>query len=836
MSSAADRRSSTDTGALDDPPLSASISAPAGVVVVPFVLGILIDRATSPGWGFWTASAIGSLMLAMTFKRRSPGPATILLLAGCLTVGGMRHHLSWSARSADDVSLLAGDTPAPIRVVGVVHTPPTILAADESELTPPWMRIDRSVCELTCEQILAPDRSLPVSGTARLTVTGHLLHVNVGDRVHVVGRLVRPGRPSNPGGFDFRDYLRRQRVRCVIGCDHPDAVRIVAPRVSRRIARTRTRLRDECESVLVRHLRPETVSLARSLLLGQRSQLPDEVRTDFAESGTMHLLAISGLHVGILAALLLFGCRLLNVSVPTTTFVVLTGIGAYAFVTNLRPPVVRASVLAVVVAAAWPDYRRVSGLNLIAVCALVVLLIDPTDLFDVGTQLSFLAVVAIGWAAAFVERQRRRLDTDSLLPRLLAEGEGCAAALRRVLVEGYVVTAAIWTVTLPLTIAQFHIAAPVGFLINVLLIPYVALLLALGFLTIGCGLLLPAATAWPAMLFDAALGGLLGIVDSASSLQIGRQYLGGPPQWWLVGFYGLLGAALLFRTRSAVIRWGWTAVWSWVVVGLCTGFLPPSRETFRCTFLNMGHGCCVILDLPEGETLLYDAGLLGNQKRGQQIVEAALWERSVRRIDGIIVSHADVDHFNVAAPLMTTVPTGTLLAHRTFLDFGQPAVDALIETASRQRVPIRLIQAGDRLLTDDPRVSLEVLRPAHDWKGESDNSNSVVLRVRFAGRSLLLAGDLEGTGLAELLDRPPQPVDVLLAPHHGSLNANPTTLAEWAAPEIVIVSGGDADTRSRLRTVYVDAEQIFCTRQDGAVTVEITSAGEMTVTPFANTQ
>ena len=97
---------------------------------------------------------------------------------------------------------------------------------------------------------------------------------------------------------------------------------------------------------------------------------------------------------------------------------------------------------------------------------------------------------------------------------------------------------------------------------------------------------------------------------------------------------------------------------------------------------------------------------------------------------------------------------------------------------------------------------------------------------------MLLAGDLEGSGLTELLSRHSQSVDVLLAPHHGSRGANPQSLAEWANPRIVVISGGDTATRSRLESVYTDAERIFCTQQDGAITVEISASGRLTATPF----
>lgn len=810
----------------DDLRARVAIRAPIAVVALPFILGIVLDRWLDVRWSHWSIVVIVAALLAAVIARRALLLATGLLLIGCIGIGGMRHHLAWTTRAGDDVSRLVTTDPRPLQVVGIIASPIAITAADESVLTPTWMQVDRSMCDLRCETMMTNSGSIPISGTARLIVTGHLLHVGVGDRVEVSGRLISPRGPTNPGAHDYRDYLQRQGVRSLVDCDHPNGVKLVTAEATGRIARWRSELRVECERIFVRDLDPRTVPLAVSLLLGERSQLPSDVRDAFAQSGTMHLLAISGLHVGILAGLLLVGCRLLNLSVLQTTLVVLIGIAAYAFVTNLRPPVIRASVLAVVMAAGWPAYRSVGAVNLVAVCGLIVLLINPTDLFDVGTQLSFLAVIAIGSAASFIAQERNRPDEDSLLRTLFTPRDGVWSTLLRLLAEGYVVTAAIWLFTLPLTAACFHIAAPVGFVINVLLIPYVAFVLGLGFCTMVCGMLLPWFVSAPALLFDLSLHGLLKVVDAAAALQLGHVHLSGPPTWWLIVFYLTLAGTLMLGRLLPKWRWGWTVVWSWVIVGQLAAIPLPHRDSLRCTFLDVGHGCCVVLELPDGRDLLYDAGMFAGDRRGRQVIQSALWELGLRKIDGIIVSHADVDHFNAAAGLMQTMPVGTLLCSRSLLDFDQETVAALCNTTGEEDVPVKFLQAGDQLPGDAATLSLHVLHPADDWRSEHDNANSVVVRVDFAGRSILLTGDLEREGLLSLLGTQPDHVDVLLSPHHGSRLANPPSLAAWADPDYVIVSGGKETTADMLRSVYFDAQSLLTTHDSGAVTVEITSDGK----------
>ncbi len=812
----------------------AGVRAPAVPVALALIAGIVSDRLADLAGVLWIGIAVCALACSWLANRWGGArSATLLLLATCCALGGARHALRWSAQSPHDVSRYAASEPVPVKLVGVIGSPVTIRAADRSRMTPPWMRIDRSQCLLRCESLVGLAGSIPTAGRVQLFATGHLLHANVGDRVEVTGRLFEPRGVQNPGGFDYRSYLRRAGIRCLLDVEHPEAVQVLEPHVNGRIARFRARLRDECEEILIGHLDRRSAPLAVSLLLGDRSLLPQDVREAFAESGTVHLLAISGLHVGILAGLLLVCCRMLNVSVPMTTFVVMLGVLAYAFVTNHRPPVIRASVLAVTVAAGWPWFRRAGGMNLIAVCAATVLLINPTDLFDVGTQLSFLAVLAIGWGVSVIGRWRNDPWRPFWKEWLFDREPGLARNALRFLAEGYVITAAIWFVTMPLVAARFHIVAPVGFLLNVVLLPYVGVVLWFGFTTLLCGLMAPWIVRWPAAAFDWLLQRLQDVVGAAAQIDVGHASVAGPSDWWLVGFYTMLTAATVIRPGHRLRRWAWRGVSVWVVVGLAVPFLPQRRDGLRCTFLAVGHGCAVVVELPGGETLLYDAGMFANAQRGEDIIRNALWERDITQLDAILISHADVDHFNAAAGLMQTMPVGTLCCSPSFLDFDQEPVAALCEAASRERVPIRLLQQSDRLRLGGVEVELTVLHPPPRWRSEHDNANSLVLRIRYANRTVLLTGDLERDGLAELLQLQKEKADLMLSPHHGSPKANPIALNEWASPRLVVISGGDARRAADLRGVYNQAERVLSTRCSGAITVRIASSGAMAVDEWA---
>jgi competence protein ComEC len=144
---------------------------------------------------------------------------------------------------------------------------------------------------------------------------------------------------------------------------------------------------------------------------------------------------------------------------------------------------------------------------------------------------------------------------------------------------------------------------------------------------------------------------------------------------------------------------------------------------------------------------------------------------------------------------------------------------------------VRLVAAGDRIVVEDD-VSIAVWQPAAEQQLPRDNANSLVVAVEYAGRKILLTGDLERDGLTALLQRPRSPVDVLVAPHHGSRAANPPELAAWTNPGVAIVSSADRQVRTRLAESYRDPTVVLNTAETGCVRCEIAADGTWSVSPF----
>ncbi len=798
------------------------IRHPAVAIALALGGGICCDHFRPAPLDVWL---FGAVLLAAAWAALSPTrfakESAVALLLGVVCLGGARHHLAWSVARDNDLSLFASDEPRLLRVVGTLLARPDLISHDTPSARYAWPRPDASTAVLAAESLLDGGDECAVSGRALVHVSGHLVHCDVGDRVEVCGWLSLPAPAKNPGGFDPAGFYRGKGIRCLLTADHPDAVRLLKVGSAVSLWQWAARLRAEGEAVFARDLSPRTAPVADALLFGGRMQMDEEIRDAFTKSGLLHVLAISGMHVAILGLLLWGVGRLAGLSVRGTSLLTIVGVVGYALLTDGNPPVIRAAVMISLYSLARLIMRRPSLTNCLALAALVILLWNPTDLFNTGTQLSFLAVLGIAWACGRWRRPTELALADGEpASRFVATIHAWVRSLREQLRDDWTIAIAAALFTLPLVAARFHIISPVGILINVVMAPVSLCVLWAGYIHLGVGLLAPDVSWIAAVPFEWGLGMLLYLVERAAHVRMSHFYVAGPSDWWLAGYYAVLFALAFVRP---VRRWGgrgWCLLLAWLIVGLGWGLRTAEDDALRCTFLSVGHGGAILIECPNGRTLLYDAGSMQDGRIAQRAVQQTLWEQRRQGLDALVVSHADMDHFNGAAELMHALPVGALLVSQQFLDFQQPAVAALCDETAEAGVPIRLVRDEDRLRLDE-RVEIRLLHPGFGRPHSDDNANSIVLAIEFAGRRILLTGDLDGQGQQTLLSRPPLPVDVLLSPHHGSRRANPQALADWAHPRELVVSADRRVDFKSLRAAYAAETRITSTDDAGAVTFTI---------------
>ncbi len=805
---------------------------PLVVVLACCATGIVCDRLLPLPLWIWTltagAAALGWVWL---WRRQNTARAMAALGVALAAAGGAWHHDCWCLFAPDDVGLFARQAAEPVCLEAVALGAPRRMPAPPNDPLRTLPVGDRSRVELSVTRIRDGKNWRPASGLATLIVEGHLLGVGAGDRLQIFGRLASTPQPANPGEFDYAAHNRAERRLCAVRAGFPDAVTVTTPGPRWSVARLVDNLRTRGAALLRRDIASGRSHLASAMFLGVREELDPEASQAFLETGTIHLLVISGLNVGILAACLLFGLRTGWLSLRWTLLAIAVLTLLYAVVTDAQPPVVRSTIVVIAMCFARALGRRSLQFNTWAAAALVVLALNPCELFRPGTQLSFLCVAVLVWLGEHGFGRSTIDPLDRLIARTRPWPVRLARHFGRYALRMTAASAVIWIVICPLVMARFHLVSPVAILLGPLVSIPVTLAMASGFAVFGLGSIMPIAATIFGRICDWNLYFVERCVMSARGWPGNHFWVSGPADWWLAGFYGGLavwGCGLIRLPR----RWCLALAAGWCALGLGVSWIGHSTgDRLECTFVSVGHGSAVIARLPGGQTLLYDAGRMGSPLAGERAIAAVLWSKGIRHLDAVVISHADADHYNALPGLLQKFSVGVVYVSPVMFEEQAAALDVLRQSIEAAGVPIRQVSAGDRL-RGPASCTLEVSHPPRKGVLGSDNANSIVLAIEYQQRRILLTGDLESPGLEDVLAEDPYHCDILMAPHHGSRNSDPPGIVRWSTPDYVVISGSDADRSPAVQATYASRGSIVLhTAETGAIEAQI-RAGQVAVTPW----
>jgi competence protein ComEC len=797
--------------------------------------GIIVDRYWSVPLWFSLLAAIVSLVawLAVRTSQR-PLLGLVYLALAAAGVGAAYHHWHRNVYRADDIGNFATPEIRPARLRGVIVDEPAVNWQVPDDPLRSIPRTDPTQAVLQVSALRDADGWRPVSGRARLIVGGYLTGFHVGDEVEVVGRLTAPHPPANPGEFDYASFLRDQRIRAVMQVQKTsDAVTRLGTGWFWSPMGSLAVLRGLGQRALAQALPAEQTGVATALLLGEGSTMTRDDWDKYIETGVIHVLAISGQHLVVLAAFVWAFLRFVGVRRRRGALGVAVFLLAYALLAGGRPPVLRSAVMVCASCGGMLLRRPALPANSFALGWLTVAALNPTDLFGAGCQLSFLAVAVLYWGIARWPRPAADPLDEAIAATRTPVAQFCRWLVRQV-VMSYAITLAIWAAAAPLVAAHYHLMSPVGILIG----PPVVWLTSLALLT-GFLLLLSALVCWPLIPLFAALTSVCltaceFLVHAAQRLPAGHWYVGDVPEWWLwIGYIGLFAFLVAEPLRR---RWRWLALTAlvWVCVGLLCTSSRALPDGVRCTFLAVGHGGCTVVEGPDGRVMLYDAGALGGPDVTRRVIAPFLWHQGIRRLDEVLLSHADLDHFNGLPGLLERFTVGQVTCTPTFADKTAPGVQVTLAAIQAHGVPTRIVRAGDHLAAGE--LVMEVLHPPAAGPAGNENARSLVLLMRHRAHTVLLTGDLEGPGMDRVLGLPAEPVDVLMAPHHGSRVANTPALAAWAKPRLVVSCQGPPRSPARTPDPYTAAGiPLYGTWPHGAITVTSRS-GSLTVATFQTGQ
>ncbi len=869
------------------------------------VIGILLDEYWTPGVAVWFflfwISVVGVLLTAIltnflylkSVKHGDSSKSIPFFLVNIIawitfaSLAGLRYERYLNYFPETEIGLHVPQEGVSVALEFQVQNTPTLFRQENSSQS--VIKSDVLTC-FNANVSLVKDSGVwkKCSGRIAISIMGDASYLHIGDKVLAFGRLEKPEKQRNPGEQDRSLYYRAQRILTTFSVTSIENLEIKSRmdfNFKTRIARYFETIRIGAGNILTEWLEPRNAAIAKGMTLGFRNDVDDITNDSFRRTGTIHLLAISGLHIAIVVGAFVF--ILSRVGTPRALVAILTIILVFFYIalTDMRAPVIRAAVLIVTLSIGTLINKRSIPLNTLAFAALVILAWNPCELFQLGAQLSFLATGSFLWTSLLSIREqamsnssRRQAirERNQLFKRSSARKNSNSSErvvgvyrplrivivlkslLKRVVKSTWRSTTSvakagscIWIIGVPALLRSTNLFSPIAIIANpaIWFPATIALLLAFILIVVGAlNYMVPTYFCWfvtiVAYLTNVAFNIFLSILDLFASPAWGACRIPAPPTWTLWLFY----VPLLFWTLFPVLRpqkivlWGGMFLWGGIAL-LASQFeiYSQKRSEVLCVdVLSVGHGCAVLGLFPDGRTFLYDCGSLYNADHVAEIVAKDLWDANRTRIDVVIISHSDFDHYGGITTLVDLVKVDCVCVSPTMFLKSSNELNELKKKLQVKKISVQTVVAGDSLGTLG-FPELAVLHPFVDdvanIDDDSSNANSLVIALEYLNRRVLLPGDLDSDD-ARFINWNPINFDFILAPHHGGRSKNLDEILTWANPEFIALSGGIRQRSYEMEEeLRVKGYKVFHTYDVGRVRVIIkrkkeTNAGFLDVQTY----
>ncbi|MEW6713648.1 MAG: DNA internalization-related competence protein ComEC/Rec2 [Nitrospirota bacterium] len=649
-----------------------------------------------------------------------------------------------------------------------------------------------------------------------------------GDTVIVSALLREPSPLRNPGVYSYD--IKREGIMAT-----GDVKSLKVTEKGRGFLAWIYKARQRLGGIIEKSLSEENASFQKAIILGFQRGIGQDMRDAFSATGLAHLLSISGTHFGMLAFIIFkltkalvrslpvkFLTRASLYITPTQAAVILTlpVLALYAVISGLSTPTVRSFIMVFIYMAALFIGRKGEWLNSLSIAAVIILLWNPGTLFELSFQLSFMAVLSLGYVI------ENRKQEQPVLPELENKDEkGLITKAVAQIKTGLLMATAAVLGTAPiagLVFKQFPLLSP---LTNLIVTPLICfIILPLGFFTGFAALFFNIPSMPLSPLTDAATHFSLRLIKLFSDIPYSSLHIP-DPSFSIIALY-YLSLFLIFKNRNKLRFLP-------LLLVICIYIIRPyiSHDNFKVTFLDVGQGDAALVELPDDRVMLIDGGPEKSDS-GRRVIAPHLWSKGIRSVDYLVATHPHPDHFGGFPYIMDNFKIGEIWLNGEV----SPESEIFFEKVKESKIHYKVKRRGDLLEAGEYKV--QVLHPYDDFFADSErgdfsnyNSGSLVIKVESANASILFTGDIEEEAEESLM-----PLgkwlksDIIKVPHHGGRTSSSEGFIEAVSPQAAVISVGRYNSYSHPNPVTLErykasGVRIYRTDIDGAVIVNLSDNG-----------
>ena len=601
--------------------------------------------------------------------------------------------------------------------------------------------------------------------------------LSVGNKINLIGVVRKPRDERNPGEFDYEKYLNSKGIVALINIYNADDVKIISNDISL-IKNSIFQIRKIIDKQITSLHNKTTAALLRGLILADRSLIDYQINDYFINAGVVHVLSVSGLHVGYIVLIFLVVFNRFNVYTRyTLTFI---GLLFYLVLTGADAPVFRSTVMAFALLAAPATGREYNSLNSLSLSAFIILLISPRELFNPSFQLSFSAILSL---IIIYPPLKKFIDKLNIKPKVL-----------NWLVVFCMTSFAAQLGTLPFTLTYFHRLSISAFAANLVVIPVSGAIVGLGILTIVIGSI----SSW----FGLVLGSanelmtyfMYFCVQLLGSGKLSYVSINQFSPYDAIIFYLMLALIFFilkkFSNSSAKIIGTVLSIFLMVLLMQFDNYELLPKNILSVAAVDVGQGDAILIKFPNGKTALIDAGNATPYfDNGDRIILPLLNKLGIDTVDYGFISHVDSDHYK---GFISLIKNGRIkIIYKPKLDINSGKDVELEKYLRTENIPIKYY-SKEIISIGNTRIYVLNDTTKSYFEASTSNDKSGMLKMVYGSNSFLFTGDAGVHIESDYVEdyKTFLHADVLKAGHHGSKNSTSDQFLDYVRPQYAVISAG----------------------------------------------
>lgn len=798
---------------------------PALIPIICFLTGILVSGYSKNTWPIWPVvfNITALTLVAAILCVRSAKLFSVFICLFFFLLGSFR-HTSHSLPRNDDISTLISGIPQEAVLYGIVDDIPEEKGTYFSR---------HLVFTLKAGRVIIGGRERAASGRARVNLYSDKKSPETGDRIMIGGKIARPAPNKNPAGFDLSGALENSGIYSVLIAKENDIYFREGFEKSPILAlrRALSGIKSKAKDVLDRYLRGQERAMIGAVTLGARSGLAPGTKETFVKTGTAHVLAVSGLHVGIVAAIVIALLRRIYLPKWAYYSFAVVAVCAYAVFTGAQASSLRAALMFSLVFMAFLLQRRPDAVNSVALSAFCITFFCPSQVFQPGFIMSFMAVTSIMFLVPAADAVLGNVKKKKRRTLLSNAGRYLKGALS--------VSLAAWLGMAPAIASYFNIITPSAVIANLIAVPALFVMVMMG---LALCILGPLTALQPLALFVSSGAKFVARFFVAAMAAMSRfplAFIRVPPLGlaFTCVYYAaiaLLAAVFLKKKGRARTFLAFIVLAAGIFVWNETLITPP--KTTRVTFFNVKKADTALVELPDGGAVLIDGGRGGRddgRDDGRYVIAPYLWKRGIRRLDCVVLTHSHDDHIGGLFYILENFKVGTVVIDAAPPgEEGKTLHDKFLELLDKRK--IRCVKAGrGDVIKNIGGLEFTFLNPPKKGYGNENDDSLVFTVTTAAGNSVLFCGDATSTALSEA---EPGRAGIIKVPHHGSGLGDMPTVEHFMSLARPVYAVIPAKNRGEVNAALLDilselGSRVFITGASGAVVADETPSGWIIRTP-----